>query len=75
MSLSHVESVACPAAAAVHLNQIEAPPASPAWSGSPCSFVASTLLPETKAVRALQSLRGGEVVIVRRRASRDAGRR
>src|SRR5918999_2796594 len=42
-SPSQVSTVALPVAGAVHLYQTEAPPASPAWSGSPDSFVALML--------------------------------
>ena len=37
--------VAVPLAGAVHANQTEAPPALPAWFGSPGSFVAPTFEP------------------------------
>ena len=39
----HVSTTAIPSARGVHRNQIEAPPALPAWFGSPASLVACRL--------------------------------
>src|SRR3954453_22896213 len=45
--LPQVSTVVVPELAAVQRNQIDAPPARPAWSGSPTSFEAPRLEPVT----------------------------